>query len=118
MGKKKRENRERRKGTNKAFWLAGLLVALAAGLFAWGWVKSGKPGRGLNSDLVAPGEYVRRETRPALSPALFVGKAARAYQVAQEIPDVLDQLYCYCGCDQHMGHVSLLSCFTDRHGAT
>jgi hypothetical protein len=33
-------------------------------------------------------------------------------------PDVLDQLYCYCHCDRPpFLHKSLLSCFTDRHGA-
>ena len=61
--------------------------------------------------------YIRREKKPVLSPALFVGQTARAYRVAQEIPDVLDQLYCYCECDKHLGHKSLLSCFTDDHGA-
>lgn len=60
----------------------------------------------------------RRETRPMLDPALFVGKAALAHEVAREIPDVLDQLYCYCYCDKHMGHKSLLSCYTDGHAAT
>ncbi len=59
----------------------------------------------------------RREKKPVLSPSLFVGQTARAYQVAKDIPDVLDQLYCYCGCDRSLGHKSLLSCFTDDHGA-
>jgi hypothetical protein len=52
-----------------------------------------------------------------LSPALFVGKIETAYQVAQDTPDVLDQLYCYCQCDKHSGHRSLLSCYTDNHAA-
>ncbi len=60
----------------------------------------------------------RRETRPTLDPARFVGKARNAHQVAREIPDVLDQLYCYCQCDKHVGHKSLLSCYTDGHAAT
>jgi hypothetical protein len=61
--------------------------------------------------------YIRREKKPVLSPALFVGQTAHAYRIAQEIPDILDQLYCYCECDKHLGHKSLLSCFTDDHGA-
>ena len=61
---------------------------------------------------------VRRETRPTLDPARFVGKAALTHQVAREIPDTLDRLYCYCECDKHMGHKSLLSCYTDGHAAT
>jgi succinate dehydrogenase/fumarate reductase flavoprotein subunit len=60
----------------------------------------------------------RRELRTPLSPALFVGKSAHAHEVAARIPDVLDHLYCYCECDKHVGHKSLLSCFTDGHAAT
>jgi hypothetical protein len=62
--------------------------------------------------------HVRRETRPTLDPARFVGKARLAHQVAREIPDVLDRLYCYCECDKHLGHKSLLSCYTDGHAPT
>jgi hypothetical protein len=61
--------------------------------------------------------YVRREKKPTLSAAFFVGQTAAAYQIAKDIPDILDQLYCYCECDRHLGHKSLLSCFTDDHGA-
>jgi hypothetical protein len=67
--------------------------------------------------LETAGKYIRRETKSILSPALFVGKTASAYRVAQEIPDVLDHLYCYCHCDKSIGHVTLLSCFTDTHAA-
>ena len=66
----------------------------------------------------ARGPWVRRETRPTLDPDRFVGKAALAHRVAREIPDTLDQLYCYCECDKHSGHKSLLSCYTDGHAAT
>lgn len=60
----------------------------------------------------------RRETRPTLDPARFTGKAAAAYQVARDIPEVLDQLQCYCACGSQYGHASLLSCYTDGHGST
>lgn len=67
----------------------------------------------------APGAVrARREIRGTLDPARFVGKAALAHRVAREIPDTLDQLYCYCECDKHSGHKSLLSCYTDGHAAT
>jgi hypothetical protein len=68
------------------------------------------------SAVVAPN--VRRETRATLDPASYTGKAAAAYQVAREIPDVLDQLQCYCACRSQYGHVSLLSCYADGHGST
>ena len=55
------------------------------------------------------------EARQTLSPSNFTGDAARAYQAALEIPEVLDSLYCYCDCEKHSGHKSLLSCYVDEH---
>lgn len=57
------------------------------------------------------------ETRPTLSPAYFTGKAAQAYQIAKEIPEILDSLYCYCRCKENYGHKSLLTCYIDDHSA-
>jgi len=59
-----------------------------------------------------------RETRPTLSPDRFTGQVRRAYQIAREIPEVLDQLYCYCRCKENFGHKSLLSCYVDTHAST
>lgn len=41
---------------------------------------------------------------------------AKAYGVAQAIPEVLAQQPCYCWCDK-FGHGSLLDCFRTDHGA-
>jgi hypothetical protein len=57
------------------------------------------------------------EARETLPPYYFTGETAEAYKVAQELPEVLDSLYCYCDCEKHMGHKSLLTCFVDQHGA-
>lgn len=38
-------------------------------------------------------------------------KVARNYDMAREIPEVLDGLYCECDCGKSMHHRSLLSCF-------
>lgn len=57
------------------------------------------------------------ETRPILDGRYFTGRAGQAYRAAAEIPDLLDQLYCYCECEQSIGHKSLKSCFVDLHGA-
>ena len=51
-----------------------------------------------------------------LSPDQFSGTARLAYQAAKEIPEILAQLPCYCGCMQNFGHKSNLSCFHDSHG--
>ena len=38
-------------------------------------------------------------------------KVARNYDMAREIPEVLDGLYCHCDCSKSMHHRSLLSCY-------
>ncbi len=64
-------------------------------------------------------ENVRlRETRPTLSPQKFQGKVAKAYQIARDIPEVLDGLYCYCRCRENFGHKNLLSCYVGLHAST
>ncbi|MCC7201257.1 MAG: hypothetical protein IT393_01130 [Nitrospirae bacterium] len=47
----------------------------------------------------------------------FTGQIREAYAAAAEIPEVLDQLYCYCYCAEEHGHRSLRTCFTDGHGS-
>lgn len=55
------------------------------------------------------------ETRPTLPASMFEGLTAEAYQAAADIPEVIDGLYCYCECEKHFGHRSLLTCFVDEH---
>jgi flagellar basal body-associated protein FliL len=57
------------------------------------------------------------ETKPVLSPARFTGKTASSYRVAQENPELMDAMYCYCYCKKTIGHKSLLSCFADQHAS-
>ena len=45
-------------------------------------------------------------------------RVAQVYEMAAEIPEVLDGLYCYCDCSRHSNHRSLLTCFQDDHGAS
>lgn len=59
-----------------------------------------------------------RPLAATLSPDQFAGKTARAYQIARELPAVLDRLPCYCGCHRTVGHANLLACFVDSHAAT
>jgi hypothetical protein len=52
-----------------------------------------------------------------LDPALFSGRTRQAYQVAKEVPELLAQLPCYCGCmSGGIGHRNNLDCFHDEHG--
>ena len=107
-------------GLVRYWWVAALLVLLALGIGLATRTEPAKlaAGPALSAGAAAPTSPVRRETRPTLDPARFVGKAALTHQIARDIPDVLDQLYCYCECDKHVGHKSLLSCYTDGHAAT
>jgi len=59
-----------------------------------------------------------QEDRPTLSPLRFSGTFRMAYEVARAIPEVLDQLYCYCRCQENLGHKNLLSCYVDTHAST
>jgi len=108
-----------RSGIIHYWWLALLAVIALSVAVALVWRGEVPPAAPANSSspTVAP-TAARRETRPTLDPARFVGKAAAAHRIAREIPDVLDQLYCYCACDKQQGHKSLLSCYTDGHAAT
>ena len=102
------------------WWLLAVAALLTAGV-AVGWrVEAQREAPGVPALAAASGAPApaRRETRPTLDPGRFVGKARLAHQVAREIPGVIDQLYCYCECDKHIGHKSLLSCYTDGHAAT
>ena len=66
------------------------------------------------ADRVLPA--IPRRPRPAtLSPTLFEGKAARAYQIAKEVPELVEQLSCYCGCNRSHSHQNNLDCYVDRH---
>jgi hypothetical protein len=117
-----RQGRARRwwQGKTLTWALGGLGVLALLGVALYGGVSPtpAPVGEPVLRAVGAGAPLARRETRSTLDPALFVGKAARAHRIARDIPDVLDQLYCYCECDKHVGHKSLLSCFTDGHAAT
>jgi Protein of unknown function with PCYCGC motif len=52
-----------------------------------------------------------------LDPNQFEGDTRMAYEAAQKHPELLVQLHCYCGCQEHEGHRNLLDCFRTNHGA-
>lgn len=121
MAKRRGGSRQAKRSAPWTWWV-GILVAIVVGGGVLAWRAQAPSPVATGGPALAAGTIVpavaRRETRPTLDPALFVGKAALAHQVARAFPDVLDQLYCYCECDKHMGHKSLLSCYTDGHAAT
>ena len=64
-----------------------------------------------------PGSAEATAVPTPLPADLFRGRVHEAYKAAAEIPDVLAELACYCGCAKSIGHRHLLDCFVDDHGA-
>jgi hypothetical protein len=59
---------------------------------------------------------IPRNPRPeTLSPELFTGQVAKVYRIAQEVPELLERMPCYCGCYVSDQHQNNLDCYTDRH---
>lgn len=78
-------------------------------------------GVGVHGDRAKPGAGAccmtapTTESRLTLDPSLFSGKVREAYIAAQQHPEILAQLHCYCGCEHAEGHHNLLDCFRNRH---
>lgn len=61
----------------------------------------------------------RSDAAVVLEPARFTDVETRhAYWVATQIPAVLNQLYCWCGCENRGVHRSNLQCFEDEMGVS
>jgi len=88
------------------------VLGLATVLWAEAPKKAGPPAG------TKPAPAVQSSILPTPLPAdQFQGRVREAYKAANEIPDVLAGLACYCGCDKSHGHRNLLDCFVDDHGA-
>jgi hypothetical protein len=93
-----------------------LIVGAVAGYFMF--ARQPSPSKLQAATENCHGEGVAKlERRPVLPSSLFVGRVRGAYAAATAIPEVLDQLYCYCHCRENIGHKSLLSCYADNHAA-
>jgi len=97
--------------------LISVVVLIAVG-YSWVQKQPAKPIRQASNTTGTGFNTGMRETRPTLSPALFKGTVRAAYQIARDIPEVLDQLYCHCHCKENFNHISLLTCYVDNHAST
>jgi hypothetical protein len=122
MGKKTKNKKAaleiERAGKRKKLIIIYALVAISVLAAAIALSIDGKPG---SVALAGKDESLRRgETENTLEPSMFRHPTVReAYQVAREIPWVLDSIYCYCFCEENPAfmHKSLLSCYVDNHAA-
>lgn len=135
MQSKKSDKKSKKKTGKKATYFIWFAVIGAAALIFGGWntynsyqqktllaasqdsgVYRGTSGMHLvqlNQD-----SYRFRERKPVVDPMRYRNpRQIKAYTIAKRNPQVLDQLFCYCGCAMSIGHKSLLSCFADNHAA-
>src|SRR5689334_14904318 len=99
------------KSTNKQNVVLGVIAV--AIMVAIGWVSL----RGTNESAVDQ-SAIAAKSADVLSPSIFNDERTRAaYQVAKDIPEVLEQLPCFCGCMTSFGHKNNLFCFKDQHGS-
>jgi len=94
--------------------IASVLALLAVVLTTLG---KGRPLGGLAPVVAATG---RSDASFVLDPARFNdSRQQQAYTAAREIPAVLNQLYCWCGCKENPAthHRALLECFESEHGS-
>ena len=60
----------------------------------------------------------RSDASAVMDPEQFEGEVRQAYWIATQIPEVLNQLYCWCGCENRGVHRSNLGCFEDEMAVT
>ena len=135
MQSKKRNKDSKQKTSKKSNYLIWIAVIGSAALIFGGWdtynnykqktllAESQDSGiyRG-TSDMhlvqLDQSSYEFREKKPVVNPMNYrQPRQIKAYTIARRIPQILDQLFCYCGCAMSIRHKSLLSCFTDNHAA-
>lgn len=61
-------------------------------------------------------DAMHRHVVPAATYAAFP-RVAEVYRLVAEVPQVVDGIYCYCNCEEHSGHYSLLDCYKSSHAA-
>lgn len=116
MGKKGKgkKNKEPEKKSSPVPWIIAAVVVLVAALA----ISGNLPFTGTEEETGKSFNLSGKETRPVLDPAMFNGQTRMAYATAAKYSKYLDEVFCYCYCDQPpFKHKSLLSCFATKHGA-
>lgn len=116
MGNKKKEKKpEVQKKSSSTAMIIVVVAVIAVAALA---ISGNLPFLGAEKETGKSFNLTGKETKPVLDPAMFTGQTRLAYAAAKKYPDLMNEVYCYCYCDQPpFKHDSLLSCFTDRHGA-
>ena len=101
--------------------MAALLLVFVGGFGAWGVPRYGPDADGpwevgdLRPDGLRLVPSGRDDATDVLDPASFEHPFSRElYGIATEIPEILNRLYCWCGCIEQGRHRSALACYEDR----
>ena len=107
------------KKSSYGLWLIAFASVLAlAAVVSTTVGRNGRPTNGHAPVVVPTG---RSDASFVLDPARFAdSRQAEAYAAARQIPAVLNQLYCWCGCKENRAtqHRALLECFESEHAAS
>jgi hypothetical protein len=100
-------------------WLIAIISVLAlAAVVSTTLGRKGRPTDGHAPVVVPTG---RSDASFVLDPARFADSRQReAYAAARQIPAMLNQLYCWCGCKENPAthHRALLECFESEHASS
>ena len=109
------------KQTSYAPWLIAIGCVLGLGLIILVVVINGPAdGRPTNGHAPVVAPTVRSDASFVLDPARFADQRQQeAYSAARQIPAVLNQLYCWCGCRENPAtrHRALLECYESEHAS-
>jgi hypothetical protein len=137
-GRNETDARPARSGGRAVRWAAIGILLLGVAVFVYASLTEGPPSAPASSDhghdhaasAKDPGQTQKfryfedpAEAHPlpvTLPPTRFINKGiANTYRIAKEIPEVLAQQPCLCGCDNTSDdHRSLLDCYVDDHAST
>lgn len=119
MGKKKQKDKKipETKSSNAATWIVAAVVSVVA-VFAVLAISGNMPFIAEEKETGKSFNLSGKETREVLDPAMFTGQTRMAYALAKKYPEMLNEVFCYCFCDEPpFNHKTLLSCFATKHGA-
>jgi len=106
-----------KKSSYGAWLIAGISVLALAAVVTTTVGRKGRPTDGHAPVVVPTG---RSDASLVLDPARFADSRQReAYAAARQIPAVLNQLYCWCGCKENPAtrHRALLECYETEHAS-
>jgi hypothetical protein len=109
----KQKEKKKLKNSKSSIWLAVTAIFIFA---AVAWVAFRNPETPSQPSSVRSAAPAAAAKYATLSPDMFTGRVREAYQAARDVPEVLKQVQCYCGCNRTAGHQSNFDCFTDEHG--